>query len=294
MRVVTRPDFDGVVCAALLLDVLDIEEPILWVQPSEMQHGRVDVRKGDVIANLPYHENCSLWYDHHFSNQPDKAFNGAFKIAPSAAGVVFETYREKLERDYTELVKQTDKIDSADLSLDEILYPQKYPYILLSMTITSKDPDKSIYWDHLVDLLRKYSIEQVMQDPQVEKRCRLTVESNTAYEKVLKKHTTLVDHVSVTDLRGLAPVPDGNRFLIYSLFPECTVNVKVAYVDENLASINVGHSILNRGCRVNVGQMLTAFDGGGHAGAGACRFPREKAQDYLDRIVDILRKNKPN
>ena len=89
MRVVTRPDFDGVVCAVLLMDALQIDASILWVQPSDMQHRRVEIQEGDVIANLPYHENCSLWFDHHYSNQPEGPVKGVFKIAPSAAGVVY-------------------------------------------------------------------------------------------------------------------------------------------------------------------------------------------------------------
>jgi nanoRNase/pAp phosphatase (c-di-AMP/oligoRNAs hydrolase) len=102
-----------------------------------------------------------------------------------------------------------------------------------------------------------------------------------------------VDHVSITDFRDLDPVPDGNRFLVYSLFPDCMVNVKILYYENDQAIIKVGHSILNRGCHVNVGQMLSAFEGGGHHGAGACRFAREKAADYLDRIIKILQKNEP-
>jgi hypothetical protein len=293
MRVVTRPDFDGVVCAVLLMDALSIEQPVLWAQPSDMQRGRVDIREGDVVANLPFHAKCSLWYDHHVSNQPHGPINGVFKIAPSAAGIIHETYREKLDRDYTELVHQTDRIDSADLTLDEILYPQHYPYVLLSMTISSHDPDETHYYDHLVGLLRNRSLDRVMQDHEVEKRCQQVVEANVAYVHALKKHTQLVDHVSVTDFRDLDPVPDGNRFLVYSLFPDCMVNVKILYYENDQASIKVGHSILNRGCHVNVGQMLSAFEGGGHHGAGACRFAREKAADYLDRIIKILQKNEP-
>ncbi|MEE4111542.1 MAG: exopolyphosphatase, partial [Desulfobacteraceae bacterium] len=119
------------------------------------------------------------------------------------------------------------------------------------------------------------------------------VETNIVYEKALKEHTTLVDHVSITDFRDLDPPPNGNRFLVYSLFPECTVNVKVIFEEDDLASIKVGHSILNRRCEVNVGKMLAAFEGGGHPGAGACRFDRDKMPDYLKRIVHILQKNVP-
>jgi hypothetical protein len=293
MRVVTRPDFDGVVCAVLLMDALQIAPPVLWVQPSDIQHGRIDIQNGDVIANLPFHEKCSLWFDHHFSNQPKTPVAGVFKIAPSAAGIVYEHYRERLDRDYTELVRQTDRIDSADLTLDQILHPQNYPYVLLSMTITDHDPLEAQYWEDLVALLRTRSMDRVMEDQEVKRRCRRVVEVNLAYEKALRANTTLVDHVSITDFRGLDPAPNGNRFLVYSLFPDCTVNVKIINHEDNLASIKVGHSILKRGCKVNVGKMLAAFEGGGHPGAGACRFSREKAPDYLKRILHILKKNLP-
>ena len=293
MRVVTRPDFDGVVCAVLLMDALQIAPPALWVQPSDMQHRRVDIQNGDVIANLPFHEKCTLWFDHHYSNQPKTPVDGVFKIAPSAAGLVYEYCRDRLERNYAELVRQTDRIDSAELTLDEILHPENYPYVLLSMTITNHDPLEVRYWDHLVALLRTRSMARVMDDPEVKRRCRRVETANISYEKALRTNTTLVDHISITDFRGLYPAPNGNRFLVYSLFPDCTVNVKIVYDEGDLASIRVGHSILNRGCEVNVGKMLSAFEGGGHPGAGACRFAREKAPGYLKHIVQILQKNVP-
>lgn len=293
MRVVTRPDFDGVVCAVLLMDALHIAPPVLWVQPSDMQQGQVDIQDGDVIANLPFHENCRLWFDHHYSNQPETAFDGVFKIAPSAAGIVHEYYGKRLKRDYTELVRQTDRIDSAELTLDEILRPENYPYVLLSMTITHHTPSEEGYWEHLVNLLGTRSMDRVMDDPEVKRRCRRVVTANVAYETALRAHTTMEGHVSISDFRGLDPAPSGNRFLVYSLFPDCTVNVKITIDENNRASIGVGHSIVNRGCNVNVGKMLSAFEGGGHPGAGACRFAREKAPDYLKRIVQILIKNVP-
>ena len=291
MRVVTRPDFDGVVCAALLMDALDIAPPALWVQPSEVQHRRVTIKSGDVVANLPHHEDCTLWFDHHYSNRRQHDFDGVFEIAPSAAGLIYAHYRDRFERDYAELIRQTDRIDSADLTLDEILHPQDYPYVLLSMTVSSNDPAEAPYWDHLVSLLRTRTIEQIMRDPQVVQRCRQVVAANITYEAALKKHTTMRGAISLTDFRGLDPVPNGNRFLIYSLFPACTVNVKILFDGDDMASIKVGHSILKSGCRVNVGKMLTDFGGGGHPGAGACRFAREKAPLYLDRILHILARN---
>ena len=64
MRIVARPDFDGIVCAVLLYEALDINKPVLWVEPNAMQDGQVEIRKGDIIANLSYQKNCTLWFDH--------------------------------------------------------------------------------------------------------------------------------------------------------------------------------------------------------------------------------------
>jgi hypothetical protein len=296
MRILTRPDFDGVVCAALLYETEDITEPVKWVEPNDMQRGLVDVRQGDIIANLPHDDRCTLWFDHHHTNKIDKPFKGAFKIAPSAAGVIFNHYKDRFKRDYSELIKKTDKIDSADLSLDEVLYPEKYGFVLLSMTVLGRDEHDERYWNRLVHLLRKSKIDQVLKDPEIKSRCDAVVEKNKTYKDILKQHTKLKKHVSITDFRAFDKMPTGNRFLVYSLFPEAVVSVKIRYDDEDKkrVAVSVGHSIFNRNCRVNVGVMLSAFEGGGHRAAASCRFGTEKADDYIPKIIDVLLKNEDN
>jgi oligoribonuclease NrnB/cAMP/cGMP phosphodiesterase (DHH superfamily) len=296
MRIVTRPDFDGVVCAVLLHEAEDITEPINWVQPSEMQKGLVPIRSGDIIANLPYRENCAMWFDHHYSNHPRGAFKGAFRIAPSAAGVVFDFYDKQFEKDFVELVDMTDKIDSADLTREEVNCPENFPYILLSMTINGRNMTDEPYWNRLVDLLRSKSIEAVMADSDVRTRCLRVIEDNRAYKALLMDHTRLEKHVSITDFRPLSPAPDGNRFLVYALFPKAVVSVKIRYDDDhkNRVIVSVGHSIFNRNCQVNAGQLLSQFEGGGHNGAASCKFHVDKADDYIPRIIDTLLKNESN
>ncbi|MEJ2039590.1 MAG: exopolyphosphatase, partial [Desulfosarcinaceae bacterium] len=241
-RIVTRPDFDGVVCAVLLQEALGGSLPILWVQPNEIQKGLVTLTPGDVVANLPLNGPCGLWFDHHISNDADLPYEGLFRIAPSAAGLIYEYYKDHFGTAFKELVQQTDRIDSAQLSLDQILRPQDYSYILLSMTVfRNKDSDLS-YCNHLVDLLRKSGIDQVMADSQVAVRCREVLEANRNYEIFLRRHTVMRGHVSVTDFRGIRPAPEGNRFLVYSLFPEAVVNLKIYDEGENTA-IKLGHSI---------------------------------------------------
>ena len=293
MRIITRPDFDGVVCASLLYEAENITEPIKWVEPNEMQRGLVDVRNGDIIANLPYDDRCTLWFDHHHTNKIDKPFEGAFEIAPSAAGVIFNHYKNRFKRDYSELVKKTDKIDSADLSLDEVLHPEKYGVVLLSMTVLGRDEYDERYWNRLVHLFRTFDIDEVLEHPEVKERCNVAVEKNKIYKNILKQHTILKDHVSITDFRSLHKTPTGNRFLVYSMFPEAVASVKIRYdnVDKKRVAVSVGHSIFNRNCKVNVGRMLSAFEGGGHRAAASCRFDAEKSDDYIPKIIDILLRN---
>lgn len=308
MRIVVRPDFDGIVCTVLLKEALKIEEPVQWVEPNAMQSGQVKIRKGDIIANLAFRKECTLWFDHHVSNRPNVPFDGAFELAPSAAGLIFSfvnnfDYKKnpggvadslkRFQRDFTELVTATDKIDSASVNLDEVLHPEKYPYVLLSTTIVSHRSTDEPYWNHLVDLLRKYDIQEVLKDPEVQKRCDEALEEDKKYISILKEHTILNKHVSITDFRSFATMPVGNRFLVFTLFPQGVSNVKIRYHDEEreTAIVSVGNNIFNRGSNVNVGLLCARFGGGGHPGAGSCSFDTDKTDESLPVIIDILLKN---
>lgn len=296
MRIITRPDFDGIVCAVLLRDVFHVEQPVKWVEPSEIQKGLVEIRKGDIIANLPYDEKCTLWFDHHYTNRIFRSYRGVFKIAPSAAGIIYEHFKNRFKRDYRELVAATDKIDSADLTLDQVLHPEKYDYVLLSMTVFDGDQTCELYWNKLVDLIAQYNLDRVLADPEVKLRCREVIEQNKQYIVYLKDYTRVEKNVSITDMRPLSQTPVGNRFLVYSLFPEAYVNVRIRYEERNKETVvlHIGHSIFKPDCRVNVGLLLADYGGGGHRGAGSARFHKSKAQQYIPRIIEALQKNENN
>jgi oligoribonuclease NrnB/cAMP/cGMP phosphodiesterase (DHH superfamily) len=293
MRIVTRPDFDGVVCAVLISDALDIHVPVYWLEPNDFQKGRADIRAGDIVANLPFHPNCEFWFDHHATNTADRPFQGLFWEAPSAAGLVFDYFKPRLKHDYSELVYWADRVDSADFTQGMVLHPEKYPYVLLSMTVSGEEGDGEPYWNRLVKLLRETSIREVMAEPEVAERCRMVVEQNARYADVLEAHTRIEQHVSITDLRGLDPAPSGNRFLVYCMFPETVVNVRIRYENTNKDTVvvNIGHSIFNPHCHVHLGKLLAGYEGGGHRGAASTRFDVGRAVDYLPRIIEALLKN---
>jgi hypothetical protein len=173
------------------------------------------------------------------------------------------------------------------------MYPERYPHVLLSMTIMGRDESEEPYWNRLVALLRRNPVENIVTDPEVALRCNETVKRNAVYKDLLIRHTRLRKHVAITDFRPVQPAPDGNRFLVYSQYPESSVSVKIRYTDPecDTISVSVGRSVLNETCHVNVGRMLSRYGGGGHAGAGACSFSAGRGDVYIPEIIETLIKN---
>ena len=314
MRLVTRADFDGLVCGALVTQFENIDE-YLFVEPKFMQDGLVEIRKGDIITNLPYHPNCTLWFDHHITNttpdfpQPIILGRGGFRLAPSAARVVREYYCEVGTRRETTgnrkisadeilsflnsermkfLMHETDRIDAGKLEPEDVLNPQGY--VLVSMTTDGKNAGDKPYWLKIIDLLRDCALEEVMRDPEVARRCQRIRDEQEQLRKLLLKHTTMKGNVIYCDLRGIKDIPDGNRFLVFTLFPQGNIQVKVTDDNqrENTTAISVGYNIFNPTSRVNVGELLKNYGGGGHRVVGSSRVPSSEAERAINEIVEAV------
>lgn len=319
MRLVTRADFDGLVCGALITLMEEIDS-YLFVEPKFMQDGQVEIRRGDVIANLPYHPNCTLWFDHHVTNAfawrdhtgqsedvtlvPDK---GGFRIAPSAARVVYEYYtqamRARVRGDRRKergieildsprmkyLLDEADKIDAALLTPEDVLHPAGY--VLISMTIDGKFPEDEPYWLKLIDYLRDKTVEETLREPEVARRCAKILADQERLKNILVDRARLEGNVILLDLRGIKDIPDGNRFLLYTLFPTANISVKVAPDSQrpNTTAISVGYNIFNPTSNVNVGELLKNYGGGGHKVVGSSRVPDEKAEQALREIVAAVK-----
>jgi nanoRNase/pAp phosphatase (c-di-AMP/oligoRNAs hydrolase) len=316
MRLVTRADFDGLVCGALLTKFEAIDE-YLFVEPKFMQDGLVEIRAGDIIANLPYHPNCTLWFDHHVTNttpdfaKPIMLGKGGFRLAPSAARVVYEYYKELgnnqqatgsdeeknirltnqeiigfLESERINyLLHETDRVDAGKLEPQDVLDPQGY--VLISMTTDGRNAGDEPYWLRIIELLRDASLEEVLRDPEVSRRCQQIRNEQEQLRKLLLARTIMKGNVIYVDLRGIEEIPDGNRFLIFTLFPQGNIQVKVAddKQRENTTSISVGYNIFNTTSNVNVGELLSHYGGGGHKVVGSCRVPNDQAEIAIREIV---------
>ena len=305
MRLVTRADFDGLVCGALVTKFEKVDS-YLFVEPKFMQDGLVEVRSGDIITNLPYHPNCTLWFDHHITNtmpdfdKPIMPGKGGFRLAPSAARVVCEYYTETSKTDGGEgaarlaflntervkyLLQEADKVDAGQLTREDVLHPQGY--VLISMTTDGHFAEDEPYWLLIIELLREKSLDETLKDPEVTRRCQQVLDAQEKLRKILLERTVLKGNVIYVDLRGIKNLPDGNRFLLFTLFPQGNIAVKVSddVQRQNTTAISVGYNIFNKTSTINVGELLHRYGGGGHKVVGSCRIPNHKAEQAIKEIV---------
>ena len=296
MRLLTRSDFDGLACGALLKE-LGVIDSWKFVHPKDIQDGLVEVTDRDVLANVPYVKGCKLWFDHHSSEAErlgkDIVFEGDSRLADSAARVIYDYYggAAKLPQ-FEEMVRAVDKVDAAKLSVDEILNPKGW--VLLGFVM---DPRTGLgrfrnfrisnyeLMEALIDECATAAIDEILKNPDVVERVQLYFEQDALFRQMVAAHTRTQGNVIITDLRGVEPIYAGNRFLIYSLYPE--QNVSIWAVDgrgKQNCPIAVGHSILNRSCKTNVGALMLSYGGGGHFQVGTCQV----AYDEADRVIAAL------
>jgi len=294
MNVITRGDFDGLTATVLLTEVMEIRE-IKFVHPKDAQDGKATATPNDIVINLPFIPGCGLWFDHHVSEEGKlpKEFNGRFEVAPSAARVIYNHYAPqcgaKFER-YKEMLEATDRLDSAQLSTDDVTSPSGW--ILLGLTLDPRSglgPEFRKYFRWLAEYVKEVPLEKVLKHPEVAKRAERVLEEQDEFEMLLAKHARQDGNVIITDFRGLKDKPVGNRFLVFTIFLGANVEVRIFDGHAGAVVVAVGHSIFNRTCKTNIGQMLEPYGGGGHHGAGAVQLPPAKAAATIAEIVRKLK-----
>ena len=300
MRLITRADLDGLTSAVIITMKEPIDEVAL-IHPQDITDKRVPIRPDDILANVPYAPGCGMWFDHHLltdsNEKPPANFKGKYRTAPSAARLVYEYYLEKNPKDkelrkFETLVEETDRLDAARLTPSDVENPQDY--ILLGYTIDSRTGLGNFegYFMKLVEWLKTMSIKEVLNQPEVKERADRIKAEQQEFTRLLKRNSFQLNNVVVTDLREIDRLPAGNRFIIYTLFPESNVSLRVHWGPRHNSVIAaVGHSIFNRTCKTSVGDLMSKYGGGGHKGAGTCVLPLDKAADAIDEILFELQAN---
>jgi len=281
-NVLTRADLDGIVCAVILKNTEDIDK-IRFVEPKFVQDGEVEISSNDIITNLPYDKRCGMWFDHHVANVRPKAFKGSFKPAPSAARVVYDYYLPNFPSltKYDDLMRATDKIDAAELTYNEVLEPEGY--LLLSMTIDGKFHEDEPYWQHLVNLLKDTTLTETMNDLMVKEKVARFKEQDFLFRQAVQDCSRIEKNVLITDLRKYTDLPNGNRYYVYAFQAATNLSMRITNDRERpgYVSIGVGYNIFNRTANINVGELMKKYGGGGHKTVGSTKVKAEDA----DRVV---------
>ncbi|MBR1824581.1 MAG: exopolyphosphatase [Ruminococcus sp.] len=302
-RLVTRSDFDGLVCAMLLKEMNIIDE-IKFVHPKDVQDGKVDITENDITTNLPFDKRVGLAFDHHESelirNTMDE-YKGKYFIdgqAKSAARVVYDYYGGALafSRVSEEIMDAVDKGDSADFTVDEILDPKGWVlmnFLMDARTGLGRFHDFRIsnyaLMMELIDFCVDHSIDQVLQLPDVKERVDLYFEQQELFKEQLKRITRIEGKVAVIDLRNEETIYAGNRFMVYAMWPEVELSVHVAWgFRKQNTAVMIGKSIVNRASDFNIGELCLTYGGGGHANAGTCQLDNDIIDAELPIILDKL------
>jgi nanoRNase/pAp phosphatase (c-di-AMP/oligoRNAs hydrolase) len=296
-RLVTRSDFDGLVCAVLLKE-LDLIDEIKFVHPKDMQDGLVKITDNDITTNLPYVEGCHLAFDHHLSETQRVGKRDNYIIdpdAPSAARVIYDHYGGKLQflTIPDDMILAVDQGDSAQYDMDDVLKPKGWSLLNFLMDARTglgrfrnfRVSNYQLMMD-LIDHCRDKTIERILELPDVKERSDLYFQHEQAFKDQIKRCAKQFGKVVVLDLRKEDPIYPGNRFMIYALFPDTNVSIHVLWgVQKQNTVLAIGKSIFNRTSKTDIGPLCLKYGGGGHAAAGTCQIANDKAEAVLKEVV---------
>ncbi|MCK4909613.1 MAG: exopolyphosphatase [Planctomycetes bacterium] len=294
MRVFSRGDMDGLTSLVFLSMAEDVSE-IAFAHPKDMQDGKVPVTTNDIITNLPYVPGCGMWFDHHVSEDRKLegigSYKGKFAVASSCASIIYKYYHRPEFEKFKDLLAATDRLDAANLTKEDV--ENSSGWILLGLTLdprTGLGPEFRKYFRWLVEYVKELPLEKILEHREVKKRCDRLLNEHKQFKDLLEKHSRQDGNVIITDFRGVKNLPAGNRFIVFTLYPEANVEVRIFGGKAGNTVIAVGHSIFNRTCQVNVGELLAGYGGGGHRGAGTCQIENEKAEATIAEIIAQLKK----
>ena len=304
-RLITRSDFDGLVCAMLFKE-LDMIDEIKFVHPKDVQDGKIDITENDITTNLPFDPRVGIAFDHHESeltrNKADE-YQGKFVIvggAKSAARVVYDYYggAERFKVVNPEIMEAVDKGDSADFTEEEILNPTGWvlmDFIMDARTGLGRFHEFRISnYDlmmELIDYCVDHNIDEVLELPDVKERVDMYFKQQDLFKEQLERLVKIYDKVAVIDLRNEETIYTGNRFMVYAMHPEIEISVHVAWgFKKQNTAVMIGKSIINRASKYDIGELCLSYGGGGHTNAGTCQIDNDRIDEELPVIIDKINK----
>ncbi|MCA2212111.1 exopolyphosphatase [Jidongwangia harbinensis] len=305
-RLVTRSDFDGLVCA-VLLQVLDLIDDITFVHPKDVQDGTTEITERDILTNLPYAPDAHMVFDHHHSetlrNTGNKNNHVINPDAPSAARVIYEHFggAERFPEVPDDLMRAVDQADSAAYSMEDILHPTGWTllnFLMDSRTGLGRFREFRIsnyqLMMLLIDACIQMDIDEILKMPDVAERVDLYQACSAMFVEQLQRVSRVEGDVVVVDLRDEDLIQAGNRFMVYALYPQSRVSIHIIWGRQKLNTVFAcGKSILDRTSPVDIGEVMLRYGGGGHLAAGTCQVPHTESERVLGELLDALKTPRP-
>jgi len=301
-RLVTRSDFDGLVCGMLLTE-LDLVDDIKFVHPKDMQDGLIELSERDISTNLPYQPSCAFVFDHHESEiLRNVSVNVENYIvdphAPSASRVVYDWLggAETFPKIDIGMMAAVDKADSAQFTREDILEPQGWEllsFLMDSRTGLGRFRDFRIsnyqLMMELISYCKTHTIDEILKHPDVEERVQIYRAHEKQFREQVQRCTKVHKNLGVLDLRDEETIWAGNRFMIYALFPEINISIHVLWgLRMQNTVFATGKSIFDRSSKTNIGELMLKYGGGGHAAAGTCQVPNDQAATVIGELIEII------
>ena len=303
-RLITRSDFDGLVCAMILKELKLIDDS-KFVHPKDMQDGLIEVTDHDITTNLPYVEGVKLAFDHHSSEVKRAGGPKPNHIiepdAPSAARVVYNYYggKEKLPRITDEIMEAVDKADSAQFTMEDILHPTDWvllSYLMDARTGLGRFRNFRIsnyeLMMELIDYCLEHPIKDILKLPDVKERVDLYFEQQELFKAQIERVHQMHGKVVVLPLKEEEIIYTGNRFLVYAMYPEAEISIHVMWgLKKQNTAVTIGKSIVNRSSDFDIGALCLKYGGGGHKNAGTCQLDNDKVDELLPKIIAEINGN---
>lgn len=143
--------------------------------------------------------------------------------------------------------------------------------------------------EKLLVCCRTMTTQEILDLPDIKERIAVYNEQTEQFKKMVHEHTEVKGNVIITDLRGVDVIYTGNRFMIYSLYPEQNISAWIVSGKGGMGcSAAVGYSILNKTSNVDVGKLMLKYGGGGHRKVGTCQFSDDEVAEKLPKMLDEL------
>jgi len=188
-------------------------------------------------------------------------------------------------------------MDSADLTIDEIMHPSGWILLgfltdprtglgrIRNFTISNFDLMKQLAHDTFTK-----PIDDILASNDVKERVDVYFEQHNNFIEMVKKHAKIEGKAIYVDLREVETIYAGNRFLLYTIFPEQNISVWVVDGKKKVNTvITVGYSVINKTATVDVGSLMLKYGGGGHKAVGTCQVPYENTDKIIGEIIAAVK-----